>query len=184
MIINKQDIFNETIPEFDTIVEYPEYSHVKNKREHYKLLSYLSKLFNETHILDFGTSYGASALALSQNPTNIVHSYDIDIKEKKFTKENIRFLNRDALFSNLIKHAKIILLDIDPHYGEMERIMYAKLIIEGFRGILVCDDIIINDEMRGFWRLIKLDKHNFTDVGHVTGTGLVDFGLGFDVKEL
>ena len=39
-------------------------------KEHYKLLAYLSTLFNDTYFIDIGTNYGNSALALSYNNTN------------------------------------------------------------------------------------------------------------------
>ena len=41
-------------------------------KEHYKLLSYLSTLFNNSIIIDIGTHRGSSALALSYNSTNII----------------------------------------------------------------------------------------------------------------
>jgi len=183
IVLDKNKVKLEYIPEFDELIEYQEYAHIKNKREHYRLLSYISKQFNNCYISDFGTLFGASALALSQNSTNHVHSYDVDIKPKRFKKENITFNEKDAVISIMAKYSQIILLDVDPHYGQLERIIYAKLIIEGFKGILICDDIFLNDEMRAFWNSIKLDKYNFTDVGHATGTGIVDFGIGIEVIE-
>jgi len=41
-------------------------------KEHYKLLSYLSTLFNNSNILDIGTHLGHSSLALSYNKTNTI----------------------------------------------------------------------------------------------------------------
>ena len=41
-------------------------------KEHYKLLSYFSTLFNNSNILDIGTYSGCSALALSYNSTNTI----------------------------------------------------------------------------------------------------------------
>ena len=43
----------------------------------YRLYSYLSTLFNNITILDIGTGYGTSAIALSHNETNQVISYNI-----------------------------------------------------------------------------------------------------------
>jgi hypothetical protein len=45
--------------------------------EHYKLLSYLSDLFEDEIILDLGTRDGLSALVLSKNQKNKVITYDL-----------------------------------------------------------------------------------------------------------
>ena len=44
----------------------------------YQLYAYLSTKFNDSIILDIGTRYGGSALALSFNESNHVRSYDIE----------------------------------------------------------------------------------------------------------
>ena len=46
-------------------------------QQHYKLLGHLAKLINNSTIIDIGTHRGSSALALSTNPTNTIHSFDI-----------------------------------------------------------------------------------------------------------
>ena len=46
-------------------------------KEHYRLLAYFSTLFNNTNIIDIGTHRANSALALSYNDTNIIHTFDI-----------------------------------------------------------------------------------------------------------
>jgi predicted O-methyltransferase YrrM len=69
-------------------------------REHYKLLAYLSTLFNNSTIIDIGTHRGSSALALSYNPTNTVHTFDILDKVENHSikaRDNIRF-HMDNLF--------------------------------------------------------------------------------------
>ena len=59
-----------------TEINWTEFKDVAGK-EQYKLLSYLSAQFTGRHILDIGTGRGASALALSSNPTNTIYSFDI-----------------------------------------------------------------------------------------------------------
>jgi hypothetical protein len=45
----------------------------------------------------------------------------------------------------------------------------------GYKGYLLLDDIFLNKEMVEFWNLIELDKQDLTNLGHVTGTGVVYF---------
>ena len=47
-------------------------------KEPYSLYAYLSTTFDNGTILDIGTLYGSSAVALSYNTTNKVISYDVN----------------------------------------------------------------------------------------------------------
>ena len=75
----------------------------------------------------------------------------------------------------VLESAKIILLDIDPHDGVTEDYFYNRLLDFDFKGFLICDDIHINDGMMNFWNSIKKQKFDITDIGHWSGTGLVNF---------
>ena len=46
-------------------------------KEHYRLLSYFSTLFNNSNIIDIGSHLGHSALSLSYNKSNTIYSFDI-----------------------------------------------------------------------------------------------------------
>ena len=72
-------------------------------KEHYKLLSYFSTLFNNSNIIDIGTHQGHSALALSYNHTNKIHTFDIVDKGSLPVKNvnNIHF-STDNLFDKEI----------------------------------------------------------------------------------
>ena len=41
-------------------------------KEHYRMLAYLSTLFNHQHLIDIGTHTGLSAFVLAYNPTNVI----------------------------------------------------------------------------------------------------------------
>ena len=98
-------------------------------KEHYKLLSYFSTLFNNANIIDIGTHIGHSAIALSYNTTNTIYTFDIVDKVSSELKQipNIKF-NYDNLFElegrekwkTLILSSPFIFLDVDPHNGHME----------------------------------------------------------------
>jgi hypothetical protein len=45
-----------------------------------------------------------------------------------------------------------------------------------FKGRLFLDDIHLNPAMKCFWNSISETKADITDIGHWSGSGLVDFG--------
>jgi hypothetical protein len=156
-------------------------------KEHYKLLSHFSTLFDNCNIVDIGTHRGNSALALSYNTTNTVYTFDIidkvinpDIKSVN----NIRFVYDDLFqeegrqkWKDILLSCPFIFLDVDPHNGDME-IDFFKYIKEiGYNGFVICDDIWYFKEMRdNFWYKIE-DKYRYdlTDLGHWSGTGIITF---------
>jgi hypothetical protein len=156
-------------------------------KEHYRLLSYLSTLFDYTHIMDIGTHQGESALALSFNPTNTVYSFDIidNVSNTKKQKNNIRFIIENILtdehhresWKEKILSSAFIFLDVDPHNGYMEYDFYLFLKENDYKGFVVCDDIWYFKEMRdNFWYKIEdNDKYDISEYGHWAGTGLFTF---------
>ena len=155
-------------------------------KEHYKLLSYFSTLFNNTNILDIGTHVGHSALALSYNTSNTIYTFDIVDKVSSELKQisNIKF-NYDNLFElegrekwkTLILSCPFIFLDVDPHNGVMEYDFFNLIKEINYQGFIICDDIWYFKEMRdNFWYKIE-DKfrYDLTDLGHWSGTGIITF---------
>jgi predicted O-methyltransferase YrrM len=146
-------------------------------REHYRLLSYIGYLFNKEILIDIGTNNGCSALALAQNESNSVISYDIIKFEetKLINKENIEFKIENILNNlSVINRTRFIFLDANQD-GVFEVTLVNKLIEKGYKGILIIDDINLNSEMKDFWKNINLEKHDLTKLGHDTGTGLIIF---------
>jgi len=163
----------------------------KSGTEHYRLLSYISTLFNGINIIDIGTHLGSSALALSYNSSNVVHSFDI---VNKVTNEHIKNKNNiifhyDNLFienvsidlqiENLILNSPLIFLDVDPHNGHMETYFYNYLMEKDYKGLIICDDIWYFKEMRdNFWyKIPPNNKYDVTEYGHWSGTGLISKNL-------
>ena len=146
----------------------------------YRLYAWLSTQFNNTTILDAGTRTGGSALALSYNETNKVISYDLVEQgaSSGISKSNVEFKiqdfrNDDTLdFDNI----SIIMIDVDPHDGSAEEEMFEFLEEKGWKGIVLLDDIGPQwPEIEDFWNRITFSKINVTEVGHMSGTGLVNF---------
>lgn len=158
---------------------YKRFFPLRSGEEHYRLLLFLSKLYNNTVISDIGTNKGASALALSENQSNKVISIDIeDVKDKEWTNRpnNCSFIISDILYDeNIFKkvlESKLIFLDIDHLYTNEIRI-YKKLIENNWKGVLICDDIHLNLEMKKFWEEVQSKKINITRYGHYSGTGAI-----------
>jgi hypothetical protein len=157
----------------------------KPGKNHYRLLSYLSTLFNDSLIIDIGTHRGQSAAALSYNESNTIYTFDIfdKVYNKKIkTRNNIHFFTDDLFdekiqekWKNKILKSAFIFLDVDPHNGNMEFELYNYLKKIDYKGFVICDDIWHFKEMRdNFWYKIP-DKYryDFSHLGHFSGTGII-----------
>jgi predicted O-methyltransferase YrrM len=154
--------------------------------EHYKLLNFLAKKVAEGKngilVSDIGTLYGSSAIAFATaHPSVQVTTYDIanlipTINGVKTINQvsNIRrkFMSGQLDVANIAK-SDLVLLDIDPHEGVEERKFVQLLKDHGFKGLLVVDDIHLNQEMIDFWESVSLRKVDITELGHWTGTGII-----------
>ena len=146
----------------------------------YRLYAGLSTQFNNTTILDVGTRTGGSALALSYNETNNVMSYDLQEQgaSSGISKSNVQFNIKDFREDDTLDfdNISIIMLDVDPHDGVQEEEMFEWLEEKGWKGLVLLDDIGPQwPEIEDFWNRITYPKINVTEVGHMSGTGLVNF---------
>jgi hypothetical protein len=151
----------------------------------YKLYSYLSTFFNDSIILDIGTRVGGSALALSYNPNNKVVSYDLveqgasSIKKDNITWKIMNFMEDEEIDWN---NVSIVMIDVDPHDGSQERIMMDWLREKGWGGILIHDDIgPLWPDIESMWNEIPEEKFDVTDIAHMSGTGIVNFGNAHEI---
>ena len=177
MIINKSKISSENLDFLSYDVN--KYPYLFSEKENYRLLTFLSKTNNNITILDVGTAAGHSCLALAQNKNNKVISYDILDREIPFLNiyDNIVFKkmdinNEDPIF---LKTAKIIFLDVDPHDGIQEKKFTDLLDSINYKGYVICDDIHLNEGMSFWWKNIKHEKYDLTEIAHWSGTGLINY---------
>ena len=151
----------------------------------YRLYAWLSKQFNNTTILDVGTRTGGSALALSYNPTNQVRSYDlIEQGASSIEKENITWNIGDFMQDEEIDwdNVSIVMIDVDPHDGSQERVMMDWLREKGWKGLLLHDDIGPGwPDIQLMWDEIPEPKIDVTEIAHMSGTGLVNFGEAHEI---
>jgi len=148
-------------------------------REHYRLLAYISSQFSNTNLLDIGTYKGCSALALSLNQSNVVHTIDIsNHRTLGAINSNVRIYQDDILkpaYKELILSSPFILLDTF-HDGSFEFQFLNYLRELKYQGYLMLDDIFLNYAMRHFWTdAVREEKYDISSLGHHSGTGLVVF---------
>ena len=158
----------------------------------YPLLKHISDQFENEIFLEFGCLRGGSALVLAMNRKNIVFTIDnaLNYPLYDFTGLSIRHIVCNAIHitDNLeiiekIPKAKLINIDIS-HDGNDERILLQILRDYKFRGIVVMDDLYYHTGfMKSLWESIPEPKQDLTEIGHFSGTGIVDFGYGFEVIE-
>lgn len=148
--------------------------------EHYKLLGWFSKRFNNSIISEVGTCDGMGLLALSLNKTNKVISYDImDYSQKHGIPSNGQRVICDTNFNFFDDIVKSEVIFYDAAHGGVEELNFIKKLIDyKYQGILIFDDIHFNSEMKKFWsdiHSLELHLEDWTDIGHYEGTGLVFF---------
>lgn len=148
----------------------------------YKLLSYLSnQLPKGSLVADLGTFTGTSAIALATNKDVSVRSYDIERRLPYTGKicsdmSNILCIEQDCTGCvDEFVNAKLIYMDVHPHDGIQEKIVFSKLVEKKYKGILILDDILMFEGLKAFWDSITKKKLDATDYGHYSGTGVVIF---------
>lgn len=177
MKLSKKDVLEESLDFFNEDIK--SFYYLKNKTEHYRLLSYISKMYDNMIMIDAGTNFGHSCKAMAQNKKNKIITYDIISKNFPFFDEygNIEFKKMDINNESeeIIKSAKIILLDIDPHDGLQEKKFTDYLKSIDYKGYVICDDIFLNQGMKSWWDSIQVEKYDVTEIGHLTGTGIINY---------
>jgi len=143
------------------------------KQEHYLLLSNLSVGYHNQTLYDIGTYRGLSALALSYNKTNKVVSYDIGYFVTINRPENVEFRIGNFFTDREILKSPLIMFDVDPHDGKVERQFVDWLVENSYKGRIIFDDIHLNNEMESFWNSLTQEKIDCTQYGHWSGTGML-----------
>ena len=146
-------------------------------REHYRLLAYIGSMFEYETLCDVGTYQGSSAVALAASSYNKVKSFDLIAQPEieYIKKDNIEFILDDVRNHNdVLKSSPVIMFDVD-HDGTFEDLFYKHLLDIKYKGIMIVDDINLNEAMWKFWASIKQTKSEITRIGHWSGTGIVLF---------
>lgn len=159
----------------------PELSYMQERAglNHYRLLRWISNVYPAALIYELGTYMGFSALCLADGINCKVITYDMAFGAVKWKTRpsniEVRLADTEEYFDKSISNATIIFVDT-WHNGIMERAVYDYLISVRWKGILIYDDIYYNDAMKEFWASIDHPgKIDATDIGHLTGTGIIEF---------
>lgn len=148
-------------------------------REHYDLLRNFSLTNSNLKIIDAGTFMGLSAIRLADNKTNTVNTYDItdehlfpQLKQREIKNINFHLKSIADETDEAILDSDVIFLDIDPHDGLQEKVFSDRLLSIGYKGIVMADDIWLNDGMINWWMKLPGVRMDLTSYGHFSGTGL------------
>lgn len=199
LVVNKA-VNDESMTEYHKYIDWCtgmfQFFNESPGKEHYKLIAFLAKQFPQDSLfIDIGTAEGHSAAALTANPTARVITYDLLDRIRStpgtFGKGTIcnhpridyRIKNclSESEYMNLQK-CSFIFLDVDPHDGSQEAQIVNMLQCIRFRGIVLCDDIHLNDGMKNWWmnRIPpEVKKLDLTAYGHWSGTGALIFDPTF-----
>ena len=177
MALKKLCIFEDLINEMDMSHLVPFLEWNKDKRyfdmeagkEHYRLVSYLSNLFDNKFFVNIGTNNGFSALALAHDDEARVKTYDVFdyIPDDTKKKSNIDFHIMDYMndIDEIVK-SDFIIVDLIPHDGIEEKRIFDALKKKGFSGIVLVDDIKLTEGIKTFWNEIEHKKYDLTKYGH------------------
>lgn len=169
--------------------EYLQYFQQSCGQEPFKLLGYISKHCQGV-ATDVGTQYGSSALALSLNSDLQVDTFDKfrlipTSNPSALTIENrpnitYRILSAQSVISKIAKSI-VVYLDINTVDGVEELKFINQLQQHGFKGVLIVDDIHLNETMKKVWSSVpnKLKKIDATAFGHWSGTGIIVYDPAF-----
>lgn len=184
MKIQKSKIHEVDNSDLIDLISRQEHKNIINGQpgvEHYKLLRYVASLVNDSLIVELGTHNGTSSTAMSTNTSNNIITYDVrDVYSVNKQPSNVErrigniFDKGDA---DILLKSSFIFLDT-AHLGDFELKVFNYLNDNGYKGLLILDDIHFNKAMKEFWNKIPLTKYDVSDVGHGlpnTGTGIVDF---------
>jgi len=151
------------------------YFHGSAGREHYRLLMYIAQLYKGKTVYDLGTNKCMSGVALSFGYRTKVKSFDI-VKHLPMNPmvPNVEWIIGDIRDDKQLINSQFIFMDVD-HDGLFENLFYDHLHKIGWKGLLLLDDIHLNDPMKEFWNKIDEEKHDLTEKGHWSGTGLAVF---------
>mmetsp|Transcript_20788 Transcript_20788/g.57474 ORF Transcript_20788/g.57474 Transcript_20788/m.57474 type:complete len:360 (-) Transcript_20788:113-1192(-) len=201
-----QEVKRFTKPSYETFLSGPP------GREHYTLLHYLASTYGRTdcrHLVDVGTRFVASSLALAAAAGHMVVTVDLPGSTERrlafrgrtqpawidavreapgvvgpIQFKNVRLLEISTEDFTALMSTWLISLDTyhKPRTAPFERAFLERLRSLSFQGLLLLDDIHLNDEMKEWWT--ELQEHatewgyrafDITHIGHYSGTGLLDF---------
>ena len=152
--------------------------------KYYRMLSAVAYELQPGRILEIGTFFGGSALALSRYGAHVI-TYDIEYKvvdPNIFRRRNISFrlCDDDHYAPVKVDYSKFDLIFVDcGHSGPMEIAIHENL-CKSYKGLVLWDDINWKG-MRPFWDSITQPKIE-TDWHNPDGFGVVLYGYEKEIQ--
>ena len=112
--------------------------------------------------------------------TFLLNKYIEYLKKNNIELRIGNFMEDDIDYSKI----DLILIDVDPHDGLQEPPMIEYLVNIGWEGLLLLDDIMFAQYpvMQKMWYNLPYEKYDITEVGHYSGTGLLNIGNKFELQ--
>jgi hypothetical protein len=151
-------------------------------KEHYRLLCYLSTLWDGAEFCDIGTNEGDSAIALGFNSKNHVHSFDINSYPLNSIPNCTYRIGDYHKYTMCLRMSSVILYDI-PHHGTDFVDLCNWLQSYEWNGFLILDDYQFDPVKAADWNKVTVGtKIDATKYGHFSGTGIINFSKEIQFK--
>jgi predicted O-methyltransferase YrrM len=155
------------------IVKQLEARNIPIEGEHYVFLA--QQCLGKGLVFDVGTHKGYSAYAMSLTAEE-VWSFDINHDQLEIKSHNIEYLIQADFTENVaLMQAELILIDVDPHAGAIEKYFLEQLRYREWKGIVLLDDTELNEPMQELWAWAGQTFKNTKRIidAHYTGTGMI-----------
>lgn len=167
--ISFEDEFNRySLPESE--------AHWVRTEPYYWGLAIYTKLAGANTVLEIGTLFGGSAIALAKYAMRVIAA-DVDLSRAEATnlfRHNIEPFKCDSIEACLsipLDGIDLVFVDID-HSGRIEQLLHERFLRE-YGGVVFYDDISMNIGIQGFWNRIGCEK--VATNWHHTGFGAVRY---------
>lgn len=144
---------------------------------YYRGLARFAQLAGVRQVLEIGTLFGGSAIALAKFAETVIAA-DVDLTRAKRTNLFCRNVvpyqcnSADDCLAIPLQGVDLIFVDID-HSGRVEWQLH-EYFSRQYQGVVFYDDIDLNPGMRDFW--YRIDCEKVTTKWHYTGFGAVKYG--------
>lgn len=136
-------------------------AHWMRTAAYYSGLAIYAKLASASSVLEIGTLFGGSAIALAKYAQRVIAA-DVDLSGAEVTnlfQHNIKPYRCDSVESCLsipLAGIDLVFVDID-HSGRYEQLLHERF-LRDYRGVVFYDDISMNSGIQDFWNRIGCEK--------------------------
>lgn len=131
---------------------------------HYRFLHLFMKKYQPKTVVELGTHYGLSSLAMARgNPNNTIHTVDIipwevDINNEPNIKEYIGSSIDEKIYNNLPNEIDVLFSDTNHDYflTSTEYKVYLPKMKKG--GVIFFDDVLLDLGVDKFWNELEHEK--------------------------